>query len=171
VSGFNVISRTVENGNELVVVSANYSADIFTSNGGLPGDFLGHLSLNGTAHFTYFGRDPGINPLGTFATQLTDFGFQGILNGNTFEVKQDPAKISTGSTTILEIKSAPPVSYAVSGSLEIFTLYSFNGSPFMTAPSRTADLNPEPVPEPGSGILAGSVLVGALAVTSRRRRI
>ena len=125
VSGFEVLERTVENDNELVVVSATYSADIFTDNGGVPGAFLGHLSLLGRATFTYLGRDPSVNPLGTFTTQLTNFVFQGMLNGNTFEVKHDPEKTSTGSTTILPATFVTPVTYAVSGSLEILAFYSF----------------------------------------------
>jgi hypothetical protein len=146
----------VENSNELVSVSATYSADIFTNNGGVPGDFLGHLTLAGSALFTYFGRDPSVNPLGTFTTELTDFAFAGMLNNNTFEVKQDPSKTSSGLTTILPATVVPPITYAVSGSLEIFALFSLNGSPFMPAPPRTATLNE--VPEPGSGLLAGTVL-------------
>jgi hypothetical protein len=171
VSVFNILTHTVENVNELVEVSATYSADIFTDIAGMPGVFLGHLTLLGTADFTYFGRIPSENPLGTFATELTDFSFQGTLNNNTFEVKKDPGKASTGSTTILQVGFEPPT-YEVSGSLEIFALYSFNSSPFMTAPPRTADLVPAPVPipEPGLGVLAGSLLV-AVIVTSHRRRV
>ena len=169
VSGFEIMTSTVENGNELVAVRANYSADIFTDSGGLPGAFLGHLPLSGTAHFTYLGRDPNVNPLGTFTTELTDFVFQGMLNGNTFEVKQDPGKTSTGWTTIVEATSDPPITYTVSGSLEIFALYSFNRSPFMTAPPRTASLNP--IPEPGSGVLVGSILVGLIGIASRCHRV
>jgi len=173
VSGFDITSRTVQNGNELVVTSATYTADVFTDSGGLPGDFLGHLSLSGIAHFTYLGRDPSVNPLGTFTTQLTDFDFQGTLNGNTFEVKQDPGKASAGSTTILANTFVPPITYTVSGSLDIFALYSFNGSSFMPAPPRTAGVNPiqEAVPEPGSGVLVGSILVGVVGIASRRRRV
>lgn len=169
VSGFDILTRTVDNGNELVTTSANYSADIYSEIAGLPAAFLGHLSLAGTATFTYLGRDPSVNPLGTFPTKLTDFDFQGTLNGNTFEVKKDPGQTSTGSTTILAINVESPIMYAVSGSLEIFALYSFNGSPFMTAPPRTADLTA--VPEPGSGFLAGFIMVGVIGIASRRRRV
>jgi len=170
VSGFNIVTRTVQNGNEVVSTTATYSADIFTDVGGLPGAILGHLILPGTAKFTYLGRDPSVNPLGTFATKLTDFVFEGMLNGNTFAVKQDPANMSTGETTILPATLVLPVTYAVSGSLEISALFSFNGGPFMTAPPRTADLTPlVAVPEPGFGGLLGSALVGVLGVVFRRR--
>jgi hypothetical protein len=168
VSGFDVITRTVENGNESVIVSATYSADIYTASGGLPLAFVGQLSLLGTANFTYFGRDPGVNPLGTFVTELTDFSFEGTLNGNTFEVKKDPARVTTGTTTILPVSEIPPISYSVSGSLNIAALYSFNESPFLPAPPRPADLSP--IPEPASGLLAGSVLLGIIGIASRRRR-
>ena len=130
VSGFNILTRTIQNGNEVVLVNAIYSADVFMENGGLPSDFLGHLSLSGSARFTFVGRDPSVNPLGAFVTEITDFVFQGTLNGNTFEVKQDPAKKSVGLTTILPATSVPPILYSVSGSLELFAEYSFNGSPF-----------------------------------------
>jgi hypothetical protein len=163
------MTHTQENGNELVAVGATYSADIFMNSGGVPGTFLGHLSLSGTAQFTYVGRDPSVNPLGIFATDLTDFDFKGMLNGNTFEVRQDPGKASTGSTTILETTFVPPIKYTVSSSLEIFAEYSFNGSLFVAAPERMTTLNT--VPEPGPGALTGSILVGVLGIASRRRRI
>ena len=113
------------------------------------------------------GRDPSINPLGTFTTELTDFHFTGTLNGNTFEVKRDPASTSGGSTTILPFTLIPSITYEVTGSLDIFALYSFNGGPFMTAPPRTTVLTP--IPEPMSGLLAGPVLLGLAAIRRRRR--
>jgi hypothetical protein len=169
VSGFNITSDTEQNGNELVVASASYSADIFTSNGGVPGTFLGHLLLSGTTQFTYVGRNPSVNPLGTFVTDLTDFDFAGTLNGNTFEIKQDPGTPSTGSTTILEATFVPPITFSVSSSLNIFADYSFNGGPFVTAPERTTTLSA--VPEPGSVGIVGSIAIGVLGIASRRRRI
>jgi hypothetical protein len=169
VFGFNVVSNVEQNGDQLVVVDASYSADVFTNNGGVPGSFIGHLLLTGTAEFTYVGRNPSVNPLGTFVTELTDFDFTGMLNGNTFEIKQDPAKTSTGTTTILEITFVPPIKYSVSSSLDIFAEYSFNGGPFVTAPPRSTSLNA--VPEPQLSLLAGSVLLGILGIASRRRQI
>jgi hypothetical protein len=155
---------------EVVIVNATYSADILTNNGGVPGSFLGHLVIPGTAQFTYVGRDPSVNPLGTFETKLTEFAFQGSLNNNTFEVKHDPNRTSGGFTTILQATS-DPITYTVSGSLDIFALFSFNGSPFMEAPPRTAGLvpAPAPIPEPGSGVLVASVLAGVISIASKRR--
>jgi hypothetical protein len=167
VSGFEVLSHAVVDGNEVVQVSAIYSADIFTSDAGAPGGFLGHLSMPGTVHFLYAGRDPSVNPLGTFDTELTDFAFSGMLNGNTFAVTRNPAHTSGGSTTILPVPAIPRIAYEVSGSLEIFALYSFNGSPFLPAPPRTAELSQ--VPEPASGVVAAVILLAA-GVASRRRR-
>jgi hypothetical protein len=169
VSGFNTITDTEQNGNELVVVDAVYSADVFTDSNGLPGTFVGQLSLSGTADFTYVGRDPSVNPLGIFTTALTGFEFTGMLNGNSFEVTQNPASVSIGSTTILEATLVPPIEYSVGSSLDIFGQYSFNGSPFMTAPEQMTTLTA--VPEPGSGALAGSILVGFLRIAWRRHRI
>jgi hypothetical protein len=166
VSGFNIMTDTELSGNELVSVGANYSADVFTDSGGSPGTFLGHLSLSGTAQFTYVGRNPGVNPLGTFATDLTSFDFTGTLNGNTFEIKQDPGDPSTGSTTILESTFVPPIEFTVSGSLDIFAQFSFNGAPFVSAPERMTTLSA--VPEPGLG---GLVLAGVLGIAWRRRRV
>jgi hypothetical protein len=73
---------------------------MFTDNGGVSGSFLGRLILSGTVNFVYVGRDPSVIPLGTFPTILADFDFSGMLNGNTFEVKKDPAQASTGTTSI-----------------------------------------------------------------------
>ena len=169
VSGFNIVSRAVSGGDELVAVTANYSADIFDNNGGIPGSFLGHLSLPGTAEFKYVGRDPSVNPLGTFTTELVEFSFQGMLNGNTFDIQQDPANTSTGSTTIAQNTFVSPITYAVSGSLAIFAVYSFNGSPLTPAPIRNPDLTE--VPEPELSFLAGLVLFGMIGIASRRRLI
>ena len=41
VSGFDIVTHDVVNGDELVGVGADYSADIFTNNGGVPGTPLG----------------------------------------------------------------------------------------------------------------------------------
>lgn len=172
-SGFHVISSSVQGGNELVTVDANYSAGVFTDNGGVPGTFIGQLFLSGTADFTYVGRDPDVNPLGTFATELTSFDFTGTLNGNSFEVKQNPGSPSTGTTTILEATFVPPIEYSVTSSLDVFGEFSFNGSPFMTAPGQMTTLSA--VPEPGPGALAGFSLVIAsgiaklLRIRNRRR--
>jgi hypothetical protein len=173
VSGFELLSRTVQNGNELVEVSATYSADIFTEDGGVPGDFVGQLSMPGTLQFLYVGRVPEVNPLGTFVTELTDFSFTGMLFGNTFEVKRDPGKTSGGTTTIQQATFVPPITYEVSGTLEVFSLFSFNGSPFMEAPPQTTELSPAPVviPEPGSGPVAGALLACVVGFAWRRRRI
>ena len=171
VFGFNVINRQQVGGNEVVDTNATYSADIFTNNGGVPGVLLGHLMMTGTAQFTYFGRNPAIQPLGPWPTELTDFDFQGTLLGNTFEVKIDSTNASTGTTTILFNSLGPPVTYIVSGSLDVFALYSLNSGAFTAAPPRTATLIPSPqvVPEPASGALAGSLLAGMAGIASRRR--
>jgi hypothetical protein len=169
VSGFTITNEFQMGSNEIVDADASYSADIFTDNGGAPGTFLGNLSLTGTTEFTYVGRNTGVNPLGTFETDLTNFDFTGMLNGNTFEVKQDPGNASTGSTTILEATFVPPIEFSVSSSLNIFADYSFNGSPFVMAPERSATLTA--VPEPELGSLAVSILAGGLGLALRRRRI
>jgi hypothetical protein len=168
VSGFGVLMNNVAGGNESVLVSANYSADVFTDNSGVPGVFVGHLSMPGTALFIYTGRDPAVNPLGVFPTELADFDFMGVLNGNTFEVMRDPAHSSTGSTSILPITVTPPILYSVSGSLEVFSMFSFNGGPFMPAPPRTTELSQ--VPEPGTGPLAAFPLAVIVGMVLRRRR-
>ena len=168
VSGFDIVSRTVDSGNELVVVNATWSGDVYTETGGLPDTFIGHLTLPGTVHFAYLGRDPSVNPLGTFTTEITDFAFQGMLLGNTFEIKQDPARTSTGSTTILPIAFVPPIQYSVSSSLEVFGLFSINGGPFMQAPPRSPILIA--IPEPASGTLAGVMLAGIIGLASLRHR-
>lgn len=155
VSGFEILNRSLDNGNELVDVEAQYSADIYTNNGGSPGMFLGHLSLPGIIQFKFLGRDPGVNPLGTFPTELTSFNFKGSLNGKTFEIKQNPVLTSSGQTTIIEISGTQQ--YSVTADIEVLALYSFNGSPFVAAPPRSAVLSA--VPEPGSGVLMVSLLV------------
>ena len=165
-SGFDVVSRTVTNGDQLVVANAAWSADVFTENGGLPDTFLANVAFPGTMHFTYLGRDPAVNPLGTFTTIITDFDFQGAFGGNTLAITRDPGKISMGSTTILPAGIIPPVSFTVSSSIEVFGLFSFNGSPFMPGPPRAATLTP--IPEPGFAVVAGLILAGLIGIASRR---
>ena len=43
VSNFEVLNRAIDNGNELVDVEAQYSADVYTNNAGMPGMFLGQV--------------------------------------------------------------------------------------------------------------------------------
>ena len=47
VSDFSVVTDTEKSGNELVVVDATYTANVFADPGGTPGTLLGHLSLFG----------------------------------------------------------------------------------------------------------------------------
>lgn len=168
VSGFSNLTHTQDNGNELVTADAIYSAGIYLDNSGVPGAFLGNLSMPGFVTITYVGRNPSLNPLGAFTTLLTDFNFLGSLNGNSFEVKQNPGQPSTGLTTINQYTFAPPILYSVSSTMSIFALYSFNGAPFEAAPERTATLTA--VPEPASTGLAAAALVGLWAMARCRSR-
>lgn len=170
VSNFAIVSSAVVGGDQVVDVTATYSADIHMEVGGLPGALVGHLSIPGTAQFRFVGRDPSINPLGTFSTELTAFGFAGLFNGNTFEVQRNASSVSGGSTTILQA-SVSPVTYEVDGVIDIYALYSFNGAPFVAAPPRTGELGPtvNPVPEPATTLLAGAAL--ACLGLARRRRV
>ena len=168
VSGFDIVSRSLDSGNELVVVNATWSGDVYTEVGGLPDAFIAHLTLPGTVQFAYLGRNPSVNPLGTFTTEITDFDFQGMLAGNTFHIKQDPDRTSTGFTTILPFTFVPPIQYSVSSSLEVFGLFSINGGQFMQAPPRSPILIP--IPEPASGALAAVMLAGIIALASLRHR-
>jgi hypothetical protein len=167
IGDFVTTSDTEVGGNEVVAATAGYSADVYTNNHGMPGTFVGDLSLDGTIDVTYVGRNPAVNPLGTFTTLITDFHFSGMLNGNTLEVIQNPSIPSTGSTTILEITFSPPILYSVSSSVDLNGEFNFNGTGFMTAPTRTATLTPEP----GFGGLAASIMIGILGIASRRVRI
>lgn len=167
VSGFTNLTHTISSGNELVTADATYSADIYTDNSGTPGTFIGTLVMSGFINFTYSGRNPSINPLGTFATIVSDFGFVGTLGGNAFEIRQNPGQTSAGFTTINQFSVGPPVSYIVSSSVGIFAQYSFNGSPFVDAPERTGSLTA--IPEPGTGSAAMAAIAGvALAALKKR---
>jgi len=161
-------SDTEMGGNEVVAVTATYSSEIFTDVGGHPGTFLGDLILPGTADFTYEGRDPGLNPLGTFTTDVTNFSFSGTLNGNSFSVIPNPAHPSTGSTTILETTFTPPIEFTVSSSIVLYADYSFNGGPDVPAPPRPGSLTM--VPEPSTVTLWGSGLACMLALAVSRRK-
>jgi hypothetical protein len=82
-------------------------------------------ALLGSCHYPeplsslIWGRDPSVNPLGTFVTELTGFDFTGVLNGNSFEVTENSGSPSTGSTTINEATMVPPIEYSVTSSLDI----------------------------------------------------
>jgi hypothetical protein len=100
VFGFAITSDTEVSGNELVAVDADFSAGVYTDNGGDPGTLIGTILLTGTMDFTYFDRNPSVDPLGVFAAQITSFQFTGKLNGNTLEIEQNPGMESTGQTAI-----------------------------------------------------------------------
>jgi hypothetical protein len=168
VSDFVKTSDTEVSGNEVVDATASYSADVYTDNHGTPGTFVGDLSMDGTIGITYVGRNPAMNPLGTFTTLVTSFDFSGKLNGNTVEFIQNPSIPSTGSTTILETTFSPPIEYTVSSSVDLNGEYNFNGTGFMPAPTRTGTLTA--IPEPGLGALTASILI-VLGIASRRFRI
>ena len=165
---FVVTSSTQSGGNQSEEVDAHYRSDVYTNSGGKPGTLLGSLSVPGTMGFTYFGRDPSINPLGTFKSQITDFNFQGMLNGNTFTVKENPSIPSNGTTSIDEVSSSP-VEYRVSSTFDINAEISINGSPFVPVPTQSTTLSPAAVPEPSYTALAGSMLA-LLGFALRRKR-
>jgi hypothetical protein len=167
ISDFVTTSDMESGGNELVTATATYLASVYTDNSGTPGSVLGDLSITGTIDVTYIGRDPSVNPLGTFTTNVTGFDFAGMLNGNSIVFEQNPTMMSTGSTTIHET-SLSPVEYTVSSSIDLNGQYNFNNAGFMTAPERTATLTA--VPEPESSALAASVLV-MLGIKLRRYRV
>jgi hypothetical protein len=171
VSDFVVVSSMESGGNQLEVVDALFSSAVYTNSGGVPGTFLGMVSVNGSMDITYFNRDPS-SPLGTFKTQITSFDFKGTLDGNTLEVMQNINSSSTGSTTINEVlPPTSPVMYDVSSTLDINGELQLNGGPLVPAPSVTTTLTPAAaVPEPGYTALVGFMLVGCLGFSSRRRR-
>ena len=168
VSGFSNLVHTQNGGNEQVTADAIYSADIYTDNGGTPGSFIGTLLMTGFVNLTFAGRNPSVNPLGTFTTVFTDFSFAGLLGGNTFAVKRDPGQTSGGTTTINQFSVGPPVEYSVTSSISLFAQYSFNGSPFTSAPERLGEL--VPVPEPGTGALGLSALSVLVAAVRKKRQ-
>ena len=164
ISDFVTTSTTEVAGNEVVDATAQYTANVYTDNSGVPGTFVGVLSMSGPFDVTYVGRT-SLTPLGTFSTQVTSFDFSGMLNGNTFQVIQNPSLPSTGTTTILESTFTPPIEYTVSSSINFNGEYNFNSMGFVPAPTRSGTLTPDP----GSGALVSCILIGALGIASRRR--
>lgn len=169
VGSFTNFTHTQSSGNELVTADAVYTADIYTDNSGSPGLFIGTLVMNGFINVIFVGRNPSVNPLGTFPTVITDFSFSGLLGGNTFEIKQDPGQTSDGTTSIFQFSAGPPVVYSVTSTVDLFAQYSFNGSPFTSVPERTGELSP--VPEPGTSALGLSAFGCLLAGVIRQRRL
>jgi hypothetical protein len=168
---FVVASSTESAGNQIEIVNADFGTDVYTNTGGSPGTLLGSVSLQGPVTFTYFGRDPSTNPLGTFNTQLSNFDFVGTLNGNTVEIRQNASTASLGTTTINQV-SISPVSYGVSSTLTINGDISLNGSPFVPVPPVVTTLSPAPVssvPEPGYTAAAGFLLLSLLGLKFRRQ--
>jgi hypothetical protein len=165
ISGFKVTSDTEVNGNEVVVATALYNAEVTTDNGGLPGTPLGPVSLNGTIEFVYVGRNPSVNPLGVFTTLVPSFDFTGSFNGNTQEVKGT----GTGTTSIFELTFTPPILYTVSSQIEFSGAFSVNGGPFIPAYSNTGTLTAA-VPEPEYWGVEAGLLAGVLAIRRRRQR-
>jgi hypothetical protein len=73
VSGFSPITDTEQNGNEVVTVNAIYLAGVYTDNGGVPGSFIGQLSLSGTAEFTYMGTRSQCEPVRNLRDRVDRF--------------------------------------------------------------------------------------------------
>jgi hypothetical protein len=168
---FVLTSSTESAGNQIEIVNANFGTDVYTNAGGSPGTLLGSVLLQGPVTFTYFGRDPSSNPLGTFNTQLSNFDFVGTLNGNTVEIRQDASTASLGTTTINQV-SISPVAYGVSSTLTINGDISLNGSPFVPVPPVMTTLTPapvSPVPEPGYTAAAGFLLLFVLGLKFRHQ--
>jgi hypothetical protein len=160
ISGLTVISDTQVSGNEVATVTAQYTAVVTTDNGGLPGTPIAPVSLFGTMEFVYVGRNPSMNPLGSFTTLVPSFDFTGVFNGNTQEV------MGTGTTGTTSISEIAPSLYNVSSQLLFTAQFSVNGGPFIPAYSNTGTL--ESVPEPGYWGVTAGLLVGALAIRRRR---
>jgi hypothetical protein len=166
---FVVTSSTESAGNQIEIVNADFGTDVYMNTGGSPGTLLGSVSLQGPVTFTYFGRDPSTNPLGTFNTQLSNFDFVGTLNGNTVEIRQSASTASLGTTTINQ-ESMSPVSYGVSSTLTINGEISFNGSQFVPVTPVVTTLSPvSSVPEPGYTAAAGFLLLAVLGLKFRRQ--
>jgi len=167
---FVVTSSTESAGNQIEIVNADFGTDVYTNTGGSPGTLLGSVSLHGPVTFTYFGRDPSTNPLGTFNTQLSNFDFVGTLNGDTVEIRQSASTPSLGTTTINQV-SVSPVSYGVSSMLTINGEISFNGSQFVPVPPVITTLTPAPtsVPEPGYTAASGFLLLSLFGLKFRRQ--
>jgi hypothetical protein len=158
---FNVTSDTQVAGNEVVMATADYSAEVTTDNGGSPGTPLGPVSLDGTIEFIYEGRNPSVNPLGDFTTMVPSFDFVGMFNGNIQEV----TGMGTGTTSIFETTFTPPILYDVSSELEFSGDFSINGGPFIPAYSNTGTLTS--VPEPGYWGVGAGLLAGVLTIRRR----
>jgi hypothetical protein len=150
-------------GDQIVSADALFSADVYTNNSGSPGTLVGLLTAPGSVDITYLDRNL-MMPLGTFTADLTGFDFSGTFMGHTFAAMQNPSEMSTGVTTI-EPVSPFNNTYTVSSFFDVFAEISIDGGPFVPGPPRTASL----VPEPGYAAVAGSILVGVLAFTRRRR--
>jgi hypothetical protein len=156
--------------NEQVVVDAGYSADVYNE---MTHALIGPVNLDGTVTFVYEGRNPSVNPLGTFQTDVTSFLFTGMFNGKMFELENNPNKSSGGTTSIgpeMPFNLNNPM-YEVSSTLTLWGEYSIAGSPFMIPPhGGGASTTLVGTPEPGYMAVAGTLLIGLLGAGLRRSR-
>jgi hypothetical protein len=169
----NIMGSIPPTGDQMVTTDAVFTGMVYTDNMGMPGTFLGNLDLDGFVDFTFFGRNQA-TPVNTptdpfFASQITDFMFSGTFQGPQmsapFVIEQNPTMSSLGQTSIVELSRGM---FDVSSFFDVFAQVSIDNGPFVAGPSRMTTLNP--IPEPGSGVLAAAILAGLLAVARRRRR-
>jgi len=159
--GFTGTTSMINGMGQAIDSNISFKASIYTDNGGLPGTFLGNLSMGGPIGIFYSGRTSD-SQLGTFTSTLTELNLTGTFNGHTIAVMLGIPP-SSGPTTISQDGSQ----FLVSSFFDVFAEVSIDGGPFMQGPERTFTLTP--IPEPSTVSVMALGLAGVAASGLRRR--
>ena len=163
-SGFGIPTNVFVNGNQVESFTSGLTGEVFVFVNGQVGPSMGLINLNGPVQVTIFGRQSETQ-LGTFNTQMNVLTLSGIFNGMVVTIDLDPARPSTGVTSIFPFGDQ----FVISSFFDVFTRLSINGSP----PDPAIDgvrVTAEPIPEPVTLLLFGTGLAGVAMKMRKSRR-